>query len=100
MRAGVHNITPAADDEPTQQVRQISKLVLHPHFNKGHQLNNDLALVKLDGPLEMTEFIRPVCLPNKQNKRGRNVHQFCTVVGWGRVKSESQFNCYGIIKLV
>jgi len=47
----------------------------------------DIALLKLDKPINFTETIRPICLP----KHGENVPvgKHCRAAGWGRI---SKFN--------
>jgi len=69
------------------QVRQVSTdFFEHPDWNP-YLLNNDLALIHLSTPLELTDAIAPVCLPSRSSpalKEGDMV----TASGWGKVNDD------------
>jgi len=67
--------------EEDQQQRLIEKVFLNPHFVK-KTFNNDIALIKMKGEVEFSDFIRPVCLPHYD--RSYNGHD-TIVVGWGKL---------------
>ncbi|KAH7933166.1 hypothetical protein HPB49_009768 [Dermacentor silvarum] len=54
-------------------------------FNK----NYDIALVKLDVPINFTDKVRPICLPEKGNDLLRNGECFAT--GWGQTRGSGSF---------
>ncbi|CAB4060550.1 unnamed protein product [Lepeophtheirus salmonis] len=56
IRVGAHSIAYGAD-EPYMQPRKSSEIHISP--------NGDFALIKLDIPLELNEYVRPVCLPTR-----------------------------------
>ncbi|KAK0156292.1 Transmembrane protease serine 2 [Merluccius polli] len=68
-------------------VHSVSRIVAHEGFSR-HNMRNDIALVKLSRPLNITASgdIGPVCLPNT----GLNIStsQNCSVLGFGRAASE------------
>lgn len=82
--------------QPTQQLRlvlglhvlgensltyRIRKVVRHPEYKPVPHLENDLALLKLDGKVKPSRTIQPLALP-----RGRQVVATgtrCSVAGWG-----------------
>ena len=43
------------------QISKISKVVYHPWY-KGYE--NDIALMKLEQPVQLNSHVRPICLPN------------------------------------
>ncbi|KAF1393468.1 hypothetical protein PFLUV_G00016050 [Perca fluviatilis] len=51
-----------AGDKRLATNRSVQEIVLHPNFQPNNY-NNDIALLRLDQPLDFTELIRPVCLP-------------------------------------
>lgn len=43
------------------QDREVGKIFVHPDYN--HTLYfNDIAILKLETPVEITNFVRPCCL--------------------------------------
>lgn len=61
--------------------RGVSKKIVHPKYNF-FTYEYDLALVKLETPLEFTDHIAPICLPGTEDLLvGANA----TVTGWGRL---------------
>lgn len=43
--------------------RKITDVIRHRGYGVGGNYNNDIALLKLDKPLEFTGLMKPVCLP-------------------------------------
>jgi len=68
-------------DEAHQQLKLIEKVFIHPHFVK-KTFNNDIALIKIKGEVDFSDFIRPVCLPHTDRSYNS---QNTTVVGWGKL---------------
>ncbi|XP_063597271.1 serine protease nudel-like isoform X4 [Penaeus indicus] len=71
---------------PFEQTSAVSRVIRHPEFNS--LLQNDVALVKLETPLYLNRWVRPVCL-------ARDIHpeeeDYCTVAGWGtQIEGEIQ----------
>jgi len=64
-----------------QVTRLIDRVFIHPNFVK-KTFNNDIALIKMNRPVEYSAYIRPVCLPTENRSyNGKNT----TVVGWGKM---------------
>uniref|UniRef100_A0A8D0C1A1 Peptidase S1 domain-containing protein n=1 Tax=Salvator merianae TaxID=96440 RepID=A0A8D0C1A1_SALMN len=59
-------------------VRKLDTVIVHQDFN-GAALDNDLALILLDAPLEFSEKITPPCLPLLQDL---GTWQNCWVTAW------------------
>lgn len=71
----------------------VSQVLVHPDYNNT-LFNNDIALLKLQSPVQFNDFIRPVCLAS-------NVSQFhtstpCWATGWGNLRSNCEFHLYVI----
>ncbi|KAK7500859.1 hypothetical protein BaRGS_00007739 [Batillaria attramentaria] len=66
---------------PHRQIRKPRKLFLYPKFDSS-TVNNDIALIQLDKPLVLGDYLRPVCLPEpgQQVELGTR----CYVAGWGK----------------
>jgi len=73
--AGEYNMFEADGDE---QERPLKKIILHPQYNPGPQLN-DIALLKLKEPLEFNELVSPAKMPEK----GQTFEGVGVVTGWG-----------------
>ncbi|XP_071107071.1 chymotrypsinogen 2-like [Haliotis cracherodii] len=80
VQLGRYNTTPGIE-ESTGQERRIARLYKHPGFDEGFDFNNDIALIKLDEPVDLTEVISPLCLPDAtvEVETGKE----CLVAGWG-----------------
>ena len=64
-------------DEVDHQERNVSRIVRHPDY-RGSQ--NDLAVVQLAAPVELTFAVQPICLPPAgADHLGRDVE----AAGWG-----------------
>jgi hypothetical protein len=68
-----------------EQHRTGAQVTFHPQFIFTPQTgaNNDIAMIKLDRPINFTDTIRPICLP--QPNEALPVGKFCAVAGWGRI---------------
>ncbi|KFU89820.1 Coagulation factor VII, partial [Chaetura pelagica] len=82
VRLGEHKIN---DDEKTEQESGVAKMIIHEGYTIG-QVNNDIALLRLETPVNLTDYVVPICLPERRFA----VHElssikFSTVSGWGRL---------------
>ncbi|XP_037072237.1 venom protease-like [Pollicipes pollicipes] len=80
VRLGEHDLRTADDGD--HQDRNVSRAVRHPSF---HRSQNDVALLELDRPAQLSDAVQPVCLPEpSQALAGRAGW----VVGWGALNFE------------
>jgi len=70
----------ANPSETASQERGVAQIIRHPDF-RGNQ--NDIALVRLDAPVDLTEAVRPLCLPPPQQPVVANL--LVEMAGWGTV---------------
>ncbi|KAH9379237.1 hypothetical protein HPB48_006341 [Haemaphysalis longicornis] len=86
------------DDEFYAHVeKQAAQVVIHPEFFPGN-LNNDLALVRLDSPVDLNlPHIGAACLPEpRESFEGHR----CWVTGWGKDAFGNQGEYQNILKKV
>lgn len=58
----------------------VTEVIPHPDYNKSLKYN-DIALLRLSGPVEFTKEIRPACLHQGQESISVNRS---IATGWGR----------------
>ncbi|XP_033909454.3 ovochymase-2-like isoform X1 [Acipenser ruthenus] len=75
--AGDHDIS---TEDPGEQKRSVKSIVLHPSYNDSSN-DYDVALLRLDAPLQYNYYARPACLP--ENRQKVEPSSLCTVTGWG-----------------
>ncbi|XP_043950596.2 uncharacterized protein LOC108029525 isoform X6 [Drosophila biarmipes] len=63
----------------------IENWYIHEEFRKGTHMNNDIALVVLKTPLKFSDYVQPICLPDKKAELVQD--RKCTISGWGSIKS-------------
>uniref|UniRef100_A0A673GSA8 pancreatic elastase II n=1 Tax=Sinocyclocheilus rhinocerous TaxID=307959 RepID=A0A673GSA8_9TELE len=81
MHLGKHNMY---EEESGSIIIYISKIVIHPGWNSNN-LRNDIALIKLQTPVTLSDTISPACLPPDGHVLPHNAP--CYVTGWGRQNS-------------
>ncbi|XP_029460529.1 coagulation factor VII [Rhinatrema bivittatum] len=81
---GEHKISVS---EGTEQERGVTKMIIHEHYvglSTNH--DNDIALLRLDQPVNYTDHVVPLCLPDERFAvRTLNSIRYSTVSGWGRL---------------
>lgn len=62
----------------------IENWFIHEEFRKGQLMNNDIAVILLKTPIQFTNYIQPICLPDRETRyeTGKN----CTISGWGSIQ--------------
>ncbi|XP_058979635.1 trypsin-1-like [Musca domestica] len=62
--------------------RKVEEITTHPKYN-ARTYDNDIAIIKLNEPVEMTDLLHPVCMPTPgKSFKGETG----TVTGWGALK--------------
>ena len=67
------------------EVRKVDKVVARADFEL-RSYNNDIALVKMDRPVEWNEAVRPLCLPEASGQEGDYTGMMADIIGWGRLQ--------------
>ncbi|CAB4061206.1 unnamed protein product [Lepeophtheirus salmonis] len=76
IRVGIHSTGNGAD-EPYKQTRTSTEFYESP--------TGDFALIKLEIPLELNEYVRPVCLPSRADANRTFVGASTTITGWDNI---------------
>ncbi|XP_070070654.1 uncharacterized protein teq isoform X4 [Drosophila takahashii] len=82
VRVGDHYANIA---ESSEVDTYIENWYIHGDFRKGTHMNNDIALVVLKTPLRFSDYVQPICLPDKNTELVQD--RKCTISGWGSIKS-------------
>ncbi|GJQ76779.1 hypothetical protein Trydic_g15619 [Trypoxylus dichotomus] len=71
----------------------LNDTIVHPNYNP-ISYENDIALIRLRRPVNITDAITPVCLPITMAEKLNNVIEKLTfvVIGWGRIASGAKSN--------
>ncbi|KAG7177113.1 Neurotrypsin-like 1, partial [Homarus americanus] len=73
------------EEEEEEQEFRVSAVVLHPEYDKGPYLNNDIALLKVEKKngrgIQFGRFVQPLCMVPSRWKYPPYLN--CTVAGWG-----------------
>uniref|UniRef100_A0A8C5D9W6 Prothrombin n=1 Tax=Gouania willdenowi TaxID=441366 RepID=A0A8C5D9W6_GOUWI len=85
VRLGKHNR--AKFERGTEKIVAIDEIIVHPKYDWKVNLNRDIALLHMRRPIQFTNEIHPVCLPNKKVARLLMTQGFKgRVTGWGNLK--------------
>lgn len=88
VRAGESNF---ASDQGTKQEVAVSEIFVHPEYDN-HTVDNDIALLKLEHPLELDDFVWPICLPSQEEQMATNKNG--TILGWGKKHNTDLFGTH------
>ncbi|XP_061393361.1 serine protease grass-like [Musca vetustissima] len=92
VRLGEHNLKTERDCEnrkssrkwncaPPHEDVKIENVILHPNY-KLHPIQNDIALIRLQRPVEFNTHIKPICLPLDPHVKPQ-IQSEQIVAGWG-----------------
>ncbi|CAF2989062.1 unnamed protein product [Rotaria sp. Silwood2] len=67
------------------QLSKVTDIIFHPNFDQSN-FNNDIALLKLSSPFNMTDnILGKICLPNMSLNGYPPIDSLLVTVGWGRL---------------
>lgn len=78
---GVHDITKRHWDSNVQIIPS-EEIIAHPKFN-WITYDSDLALIRLRWRANITDFVKPICLPNSYQRRSMKPGKKGAMLGWG-----------------
>ncbi|XP_074048181.1 coagulation factor VII [Macrotis lagotis] len=77
---GEHEIN---KEEGVEQKRQIADIIIHDQYIP-LKLNYDIALLRLQKPINFTDYVVPLCLPERKFSENHLANvRFSSVSGWG-----------------
>ncbi|XP_061181074.1 transmembrane protease serine 9-like [Saccostrea echinata] len=90
IRLGLHNVTSPMNRNSVEQQRKVQQIFKYPGYgtNFSFPFDNDIALVKLNYPVETTDYVSPLCLPNEVERNKTR----CVVTGWGIKRTPNASN--------
>ncbi|NWZ29016.1 CORIN enzyme, partial [Asarcornis scutulata] len=74
------------------QTRLVKTIILHPRYNRA-VVDYDISIVELDEDINETSYVRPVCLPSKEQLVQPDT--YCYITGWGHMGNKSKMNTFG-----
>ncbi|XP_045444757.1 coagulation factor VII isoform X2 [Pipistrellus kuhlii] len=79
---GDHDLS---EEDGSEQERQVVQIITPNKYIK-RKTNHDIALVRLSRPVAFTDYVVPLCLPEKAfSERTLAFIRFSTVSGWGQL---------------
>lgn len=81
LRVGIHDIRSTQSTD----IYRARKISTHENFISS-TFENDIAIIRLDRAVQMTEYASPICLPSSNLGAGRKV----VVAGWGTVSESAR----------
>ncbi|XP_068601317.1 ST14 transmembrane serine protease matriptase a [Brachionichthys hirsutus] len=63
--------------------KNLKQIIPHPNYNS-YTFDNDIALMELESPVILSDYIRPICLPS--SKQNFPVGSTVWVTGWGATR--------------
>ncbi|XP_037021961.2 prothrombin [Artibeus jamaicensis] len=85
VRIGKHSRT--RYERGIEKISMLEKIQIHPRYNWRDTLDRDIALLKLKKPIAFSDYIHPVCLPDKQTAtRLLQAGYKGRVTGWGNLR--------------
>ncbi|XP_029444164.1 atrial natriuretic peptide-converting enzyme isoform X2 [Rhinatrema bivittatum] len=82
---GINNLDHPSD---FMQTRLVKKIILHPRYNRA-VVDYDISIVELDMNINVTSYVRPVCLPSKKHLVEPDT--YCYITGWGHMGNKMPF---------
>ncbi|XP_026315084.1 phenoloxidase-activating factor 1-like [Hyposmocoma kahamanoa] len=95
VRLGEHDIRTNPDCQlrvcaPKVQDRNIKISKRHPQFDKP-PFHNDIAILELEFPVEINNYVTPICLPREEQIKDRfQQGELLTVAGWGTTNMSTE----------
>ncbi|XP_012580287.1 PREDICTED: plasma kallikrein [Condylura cristata] len=82
---GILNLSAITTETPVSKIKEI---IIHQDY-KISESGHDIALIKLEAPLNYTESQRQICLPSKYDTN--TIYTNCWVTGWGFTEEKGRF---------
>ncbi|NXC01316.1 ENTK Enteropeptidase, partial [Orthonyx spaldingii] len=72
-------------EQPSTVVQNIDRIIINPHYMKETK-DSDIALMHLQHKVQYTDYIQPICLPEKNQQFLPGIN--CSIAGWGDIRNE------------
>lgn len=67
-----------------ETIANVSEWIIHPDYDE-ISIQNDVSLIKLENPIEFSDTISPICLPNQTLTK---INSTCVLTGWVKINSQ------------
>ncbi|ROT77360.1 putative trypsin-1 [Penaeus vannamei] len=81
IRLAEHRLSTSSETSVVS--RSVSQIIEHPDYQPGNEIN-DIALIKLSSPVQVSDTVLPVCMPPPNPTYAGKT---ATVTGWGTTSS-------------
>ncbi|XP_069507957.1 serine protease 27-like [Ambystoma mexicanum] len=81
---------------PKAVISGVKTIKVHPSYTSQYGSSGDVALLELQTPVNFTDYILPVCLPDASVQFPTGM--ICSVTGWGFISSEVSLPSPGILQ--
>ncbi|NXT06342.1 ENTK Enteropeptidase, partial [Prunella fulvescens] len=68
--------------QPPAAVRNIDRIIINPRYMRQTK-DSDIALMHLQHKVQYTDYIQPICLPEKNQQFLPGIN--CSIAGWGSI---------------
>ncbi|XP_046648259.1 brachyurin-like isoform X2 [Daphnia pulicaria] len=83
---GLRAVTGVPPPPNVQMTRRIGKVAIHSNYN-ALKFANNIAIITLEYPVVLSNFLVPVCLPAASTDQDQYVDQSAVIIGWGAADS-------------
>ncbi|XP_072552814.1 atrial natriuretic peptide-converting enzyme isoform X2 [Salminus brasiliensis] len=82
---GINNL-----DHPSEhmQTRHVERVIVHSRYNRA-VVDYDISIIQLDAEVDISSFVRPVCLPQPGHLPTPDT--YCYITGWGHMGNRMPF---------
>lgn len=71
----------------------VEEVVAHEWYNeRSKNRENDVGLIRMDGDVTYTDYIKPICLPTTVQSQRSTPNEKLTSAGWGRTLQGNVFS--------
>ncbi|KAF3816236.1 hypothetical protein GH733_014409 [Mirounga leonina] len=85
VTAGQYSLSQKGEHE---QKSPVSKIIIHPEYNRLGYMSSDIALLYLKHKVEFGTAVQPICLPHRDDKFEAGV--LCMTSGWCKISESKQ----------
>ncbi|XP_030629085.1 atrial natriuretic peptide-converting enzyme isoform X2 [Chanos chanos] len=82
---GINNLD---HPSPFMQTRYVKSIIVHSRYNRA-VVDYDISVIELDSEIEVTSYVRPVCLPDRGQVPKPDT--YCYITGWGHMGNRMPF---------
>ncbi|XP_027969006.1 ovochymase-1 [Eumetopias jubatus] len=87
VTAGQYSLSQKGEHE---QKSPVSKIIIHPEYNRLGYMSSDIALLYLKHKVEFGTAVQPICLPHRDDKFEAEI--LCMTSGWCKISETSEYS--------